>query len=646
MTQTNWLKLSKQLLFSCFLLIAISVKAQERFDDIKKSYPDYNELIVNDLLQYDFSIENKKLKVIQDNHYESLILSENGIQNNQESFTYSELVKLNSYDAYSVIDNNGREKKIKVTQTNENPYHSSNIFHYDIKERQLIFPNLAVGSKKVFDYQVEFKDPYLLHKFLFQKSMLPCRNATIEVKTDKNIEIGYKIFNDPNHNIVFSQTEKKGRIFYSWTLKDAKPIRIDDNSPGYLHELPHIDVYIKSYKIDDREVKVLGDVSLLYNYYSEFVKNLNKTEHKELKDLSLKLTENQPDEISKVKSIFYWVKDNISYIAFENGYEGFIPREASVVYERKFGDCKDMSSLITAMANYAGIKNVSISWIGTREIPYSYNELATPSVDNHMIAVYKNNDRYYFLDATNKFTRFGIPTAFIQGKQALIYGKDQYTIVDVPITSAVDNSAIDEAEFKIDGDKLIGTGKLTLMGYNRSIILDQLNYASGNDRQDFMTKLMLKGNNKYRLINYSEENLEDRDKPYIIRSKFDIDNYLVRVDHDIYLGLCVDKRFVELLLDDDRQWKFDLNFVANSTSSYTLEIPKGYTIKYMPENFTIDNDLFYVNTVYSVKDNKINVAIEIFSKKIVIEKSDFTLWNNTIKKMKRNFNETLILTQK
>jgi hypothetical protein len=105
-----------------YLVVLIGVfgfnaNAQNSLEEYKKQYPDFNELVINDSQSYTFSIEDNKLKVIQDNQYESVILSDNGIINNKESFSYSELVKLLGYDAYSVINENGKEKKIKVTQT-------------------------------------------------------------------------------------------------------------------------------------------------------------------------------------------------------------------------------------------------------------------------------------------------------------------------------------------------------------------------------------------------------------------------------------------------------------------------------------------------------------------------------------------------
>lgn len=167
----NWLKLSNKKVF-CFVLlgfISIKVQAQKTLQEYKTIYPNFNELVLNDTQNYDISIADKKIKIIQDNHYEAMILSENGIQNNKESFSYSGLIQLKEYDAYTVINDNGKERKIKVSQTAEKQAQESAIFYNDVKERQLTFPNLEAGAKKVYNYQTEFMDPYLLHKFILEK---------------------------------------------------------------------------------------------------------------------------------------------------------------------------------------------------------------------------------------------------------------------------------------------------------------------------------------------------------------------------------------------------------------------------------------------------------------------------------------------
>ncbi|WP_164905504.1 DUF3857 domain-containing protein [Flavobacterium sufflavum] len=636
-------KLFNYLFLSCFF--SLSTLAQNTLTEYKKTYPDYNELIINNQQSYNISIENKKLKIIQDNHFESMILSENGIQNNRESFSYSNLVKLNSYDAYALFNDNGKEKKIKVSQSNEKSSKNGNVFFDDVMVRELTFNNLETGSKKVYNYQTEFIDPYLLHKFIFGDD-LPIQNSTLEITTEKNIEIGYKIFNDPNNSIAFTKTEKKGKWIYKWTLTDIKPLKYENNAPGYLYLVPHINFYIKKYVVDNQTNNILGNIDNLYTYYKSFIKDLNKDEDTLLKNLTLEIIKDKKTDEEKIKTIFYWVKDNIKYIAFENGYEGFIPREASLVFKRKFGDCKDMGSIISCMAKYANIKNVTMAWIGTRSIPYSYNDLATPAVDNHMIAVFKKDNDYIFLDATDNETNYGIPTAFIQGKEALLYENEKYQIIKVPVVPAEKNKITDIVKLTLNDSKLIGSGKIELQGYNRSHTLMKIGDTYNKTRFESIKKMILKGNNKFNLIEYSEENRDDKDKPYIINYTFDLDNYIIKLDSDIYINLFLDKLFENLMIEKDRVSKFDFEYLTQYNNKYILDIPKNFSIKQIPKNFSLDNDYIKADFIYELKNDVLSLNINLTQKKLTLENADFEIWNESIKKLKTNYNQVLIISKK
>jgi hypothetical protein len=624
----------------CFALliciVTLHISAQNSLEEYKKQFPDFNELV---------KIEKNKIKVLQDNHYESLILNDNGIQNNKETFIYSDLIKLLSYDAYTVINDNGKEKKIKVTQTSEIQSNQKSVFYDDVKKRQLLFPNLEAGAKKVYTYLTEIEDPFLLHKYIFG-SNLPVLNSTLEIRTDKNINIGFKIFNDVTNSIVFTKTEKKGKWIYNWTIKNVKPLKFEGNSPGFLHLVPHINIFIKDYTVNKKTVEVLGDVDKLYSYYKGFVKDLNQKEDPALKEITLKLTEGKTTDEEKIKSIFYWVKNNIKYIAFENGYEGFIPREASLIYERKFGDCKDMASIITAMAKYAGVQNVYIAWIGTREIPYSYTEMPTPAVDNHMIATFKKGNEYIFLDATDTETLYGIPTSFIQGKEALIGEDDTYKIVTVPIVPADTNEIKEEVKIKIEKEKLIGSGKIEFNGYNRSRILLRMGDATNKTRFEMIKSLVLKGNNKFNLKEFTEENINDKDKSYQINYNFDLGNYIIKLDKEIYVSLFLDKPLEKVIIEKDRVAKFEFEHLNYVNSQYELEIPANFSVKHLPKNYSVDNNYLKATIVYEIINNKIRLNLKLKQTKLLLDKSDFDSWNETIKELKNNYSETIILSEK
>lgn len=642
------LKLNKKYIAAILLPLALQAVAQDKtgsFAEYKKIYTDVNELVISDKASYDIFVEDKKLRVLKSDYYESMIMSENGIQNNEESFTYSGLVKLKEYEAFSIVNDKGKDRKIKVTQTNEKQPRQSSVFYDDVKERQLIFPNLEAGARKVYSVETEFLDPFLMQSFVFG-SGYPMLNATLEVRTDKNVVIDYRIFNDPNNAIAFTKTEKKGKYIYTWTLKDVKPAKFESNSPGFRYFIPHINVYVKEYTVDAKKIGVLDNTEKLYDYYKAFIKDLNKTEDADLKAVTAEITQGLTSDEEKVKRIFYWVKDNIKYIAFENGYEGFIPREASLIYKRKFGDCKDMSSIISAMSGYAGVKNVSVSWIGTRDIPYSYGELSTPAVDNHMIAVYNNNGKYIFLDATDRETRYGIPTAFIQGKEALISNGDTYKIINVPVVAAEDNLISETVDLTLDKEKIIGKGSATYNGFSRSHILPQLGDATGKTRFEMIKSLVLIGNNKFFLKDYTEANIQDRDKPYQVDFNFELDDYAVQVDKELYISLFMDHFYEKLTLEPDRKTPFELDFLSAYNAVFNLKVPQNYSVKYLPENFSLDNAVMKADFKYTNAGGVVSLAAKIQVKKILMEQADFALWTETIKKLKSTYLQTLILIEK
>ena len=95
-----------------------------------------------------------------------------------------------------------------------------------------------------------------------------------------------------------------------------------------------------------------------------------------IKEKTLELTANAKSDEEKIRNIYYWVQDNIRYIAFEDGIAGFKPDEANNVLTKRYGDCKGMANLTRQMLKAAGF-DARLTWIGTNHISYDYS---TPSL--------------------------------------------------------------------------------------------------------------------------------------------------------------------------------------------------------------------------------------------------------------------------
>lgn len=631
----------------CFSLLffSISIFSQEKIDlsEYQKKYPGSNEVVIQDEIKYIIKEKSGALEVKLDSYYESLILGNRGISNYTESFYESELSIVESYDAYTITKGND---KIYTDLLEESGNTNASIFYDNVKEVKVTYKGLEPGARKVLSYTTEFLDPNLLHRFIFKKN-LPLENARIIVECDKDIELGYKMFNNERDDILFTKEEKRKKNIYTWERKNVEGYEYENGTPGFLYTEPHLAVFIKSYDTKDGKKYLLNGVKELYKYYSGFTKDLNKETDEELVKIAKDLIKDLETEEEKVKALYYWVKDNIKYIAYENGYEGFIPREASLICERKFGDCKDMASILTALCQAVDIDKVKLTWIGTRELPYGYEEMPTPGVDNHMIAAYLKEDEVIFLDGTDQHVAYPLPSSFIQGKEALIgLNSDEYLLKKVPIVDASQNLQKFDISIKIEEGVLKGSGKAIYNGMSRVAHIRNLSTLNEKRRFESIKRKTSLGNNKYILNSFTEENVEDRDMPYIINYDFDIDNYLVQVNDEIYVNLYLKKMGIIEPFEKDRTYPYEITNLTIYDYTINLELDNSSSLAFLPENVEINNDVLFFNCEYVEKDNQIQLKYKLEFKQLIIEKESFEMWNESMKKIKNLMKENITIKTK
>jgi len=132
----------------------------------------------------------------------------------------------------------------------------------------------------------------------------------------------------------------------------------------------------------------MGATEDQFNLYCSFIDSVNTEVEEDLVSLAKKITEPYESEIEQVEAIYNWVQSNIKYIAFEDNMGGFIPRNPQDIFEKRFGDCKDMTALIVGLLDAVQV-DAKYAWVGTKRLPYKYSESCGSFIDNHMIAIYQ-----------------------------------------------------------------------------------------------------------------------------------------------------------------------------------------------------------------------------------------------------------------
>jgi len=633
-----------------FLLLITSFSYAQKSPEYKKYkllYPDARAISLNEDFVVKIELKGNEIAITEEQKVETLYLDGSAKYNSEHSISYNSFFDINKLDAKTYVFDGKKYKAKKVTQ-----FHTKDdlkgSFHDDTKTISFVYPNLEAGAKTALSYQTIIKNPRFL-KTIFLSRGRPILKKKITFYVDNNINIDFKTFN--LEGIEVKQTKKVGskQTIYTWEINETPEFKYNDYAMSFKSQIPHIIPIIKSYTVNGEEKKLLNDVSGLYSWYYSLIKDINNSEHDpELIPLVDSLTKGCTSELDKVKNIYYWTQQNIKYIAFEDGLGGFVPREANDIYKKKYGDCKDNSSILDVMLEIAGIEG-HITWVGTREIPYKYSEVPTPVVDNHMILTYIDKDStFYFLDATGRYLDIDMPSSFIQGKETLIaIDSTHFLVQEVPIVEAKKNKITDICQLTIAGDSLFGNASVEISGYPKTNSFAALEQEQSEEKiKSYYKEVLEKGNNNFLIDKIEEKNKFEYEKPFLVNYHFTIPNYIKNVGDEIYINLNLEQDLSYTKPEKSHNNMVEYKYKAKQESTFELTIPEGYTVSYIPDNLTIETPNFNCSITYSQTNQTIKYQYVYTLDFIRLSKDEVKDFVKNINKVEKAYKEVVVLTKK
>ncbi|MFC2114740.1 DUF3857 domain-containing protein, partial [Bacteroidota bacterium] len=455
------------LLLSLFILIGgfyLSAQKVDNYTYLQTKYAEEDAVILSLKRSIDIRIVEDSLLIKGFNEEERYFINDKSQGLADYYVYYSNFFQLGDLEAYYYYPNDGKYKKEKVDNIADKSYYSSSVLFEDSRYKHIIFPKVSEGCRTWVSYSYTLTEPRLLSDFLIN-SYMPIKDVEYSVSFPNDVKLKYTVFNDTANSLKFEKSEIKGITTYKWTGNNIPDYDLTSNTVPPRYFVPIVVVYIDEYTNSEGNHKLLTDLNELHRWYYSLTKDLNNKEEQQLNKLIDSLVVDIPDPAEQIKTIYYWVQDNIKYVAVLDGMRGFVPEKAINVYTCRYGDCKGMSSILNTMLNIAGFESY-LTWVGTRNKPYKYTEIPTPIVDNHMIVSVKLDDTWYFLDATNKNLPIELPSRAIQGKQTLISKSEaEYEIVTVPVIEKEVSGSCDSIFLTIREKDLGGTGLISFKGY-------------------------------------------------------------------------------------------------------------------------------------------------------------------------------------
>ncbi|OFY91200.1 MAG: hypothetical protein A3K10_15640 [Bacteroidetes bacterium RIFCSPLOWO2_12_FULL_31_6] len=637
------------ILFCFFLFNNLLAQYSTLYNNYKLKYPNEQITQINNENIIEISLQKNNILISEQYNSEKIFLNSTAKYQAKESIYYTDFFSIEEISASSFNYIDGEYKEFKVTNFNEKDELSSSSFYYNKKSVNFYYSGLQPGSRAKISYLTNIKNPRFLGSYLLG-NFFPIEKFKLKIIANKNIVLDFKMLYCDTLNILFDKKEKGNNNIYEWTVSNINGYPHDENSINYKYYIPQIIPMIKYYYMNKDTTYILNSTQDLYNWYTSLIKDINKTPcNNNLIRLVDSLTINCKTNLEKVKKIYYWTQQNIKYVAFEDGLGGFVPRDANEVFQKKYGDCKDNASILEQMLKHAGIKG-HLTWVGTRDIPYKYNEIYSPIVDNHMILTYFDNDSTpYFLDATGRYLNIEIPSSFIQGKEALVsIDYDTYKIVPIPIVENNKNYIVDSMEIIIDNKIIRGKGNRTYNGYEKINIFNILErLKTKNDISNYYKNTLEKGNNNFLLDSLYETNKYDYEKSFNVNYFFNINNYLKEIENKIYINLNLNKGDVDIIKNNP-PYKTTIEYPHLLKAAYytVFKLPDNYEVEFLPKNLEIGNEQCSVKINYEVQNNEISYFHTIETNFLILTIEQQKSLHELLEKVQKNYKEVVVLNLK
>lgn len=550
------------------------------------------------------------------------------------------------YDNETSIDKvevsiDGRE--MKYLKPSYEYYSIGNIFFSDARICYFELPLQKQGTIGQVTFEKTVTDPRYFTSIYFT-DVYQVKQKQVQVKVPRWMKVELKEMNFNGYTISKSSVydAKADADVVTYSIVNATAQERERNSPGPSYLYPHLLVLAKAATPAESSFTYFNTLKDQYGWYRSLVRTL-ENDKSVLKAKAEEITTGKSTDLEKAKAIYYWVQNNIRYIAFEDGLAGFKPEKAHEVLRRKYGDCKGMAHLTKELLKSIGL-DARLCWIGTNHIAYDYS---TPSmsVDNHMICALNYSGKTYFLDATETYSKFDEYAERIQGRPVLVEDGDNFILSKIPSTTYKQNIDREKSVLTISGSELKGKVEHEWRGEEKENILTQMNSIKKDKSKEAFVRFLANDNKEYIITDLQNSDVEDLDGPMTARYNLSNKNGLSSFGKEHYVDLDFRKEFNGFLFDvAERQHDYWFSFKTHLQKEVELIVPAGYTVSSVPASLNISNPDYEFSLSYKQQPGKITYTKSIIIKNTRLTKNKFSQWNADVEKLTKAYNEQVVLT--
>lgn len=383
----------------------------------------------------------------------------------QKGSGYREYISVNSYIqvrnvAVQVHYPDGRLETMKDEEILEIPITQSAQMITDLKALVIAPRSLVRGCTVTIEYDRSATSLLYIDPWIYMTSV-PIRKASAVLKFPASVPIKYRGQDDQVQIEASSEGVLKSIRFETSSRKEITLLGSDSTGSGDVDKRVMFapeECMIEKWKLSTQS----------WQSVAEWFADLSRYSYQEDSGMNavvedVKKRAATPEEIASM--LYDYVQKAFVYTGVEVGIGGYKPRFTSQTFQKKYGDCKDLSFLYVMLLRKAGIEAFP-ALVDTRSSKFFYKDFPTPTQFNHCVAFLPGIRNGTWVDSTVKNFRLGEIPSVIQGHSALVIGPNE--LREIPLSfeqsnviKLVMNGTLGEKEMKAEGS--IDTSGLTSM---------------------------------------------------------------------------------------------------------------------------------------------------------------------------------------
>ncbi|MBN1756100.1 DUF3857 domain-containing protein [bacterium] len=501
---------------------------------------------------------------------------------------------------------NGLDKVDNVDQNSINiidpPGLERASIYSNVKQKVISFPSMQDTS--VIELRGELRtikqpeEPYFSNKILLLDTN-PILEKIIIVEVPENTVLKHYCGNGAPQPAVSGKS-------YRWEVKDHPGIIMESGTPPYSEFLP----------------VVYYSTAPDWDFVGSFLRDKFKSPVEPDDKISAKVASiiTSDDKVDQLWEIFYYVADKVRNVHLPLGIAGYQPNPASLVLSNSYADTRDKCVLLISMLQSNGIS----------AFPALVNDAGNhirkdiPFLDqfNKMLVVAQCEGQKIWLDPFTDDALFGyIPDCL--GEEALVIYNDRAVFETVQGPPHIKDLVSSQYDLELNPEGgLKGNLTVSMNGYFDQRFRSNLKDARPKQVEMELEKSASSVASGAQLTDYDLSDLNDLTKPSSLSLGFEAEKYASIQQNMLIFYIptqSLDFTGIELpIFSETREFPILLTTTLERQNRYTITIPEGYEIEYIPESKTIKNEVgsFEINSDQRGQEISYNYHLKVDHKRI------------------------------